>query len=976
MLRILEMTRHNDDELLAAARQEAAALPADPADDAPIAVRIPGYEISQALGRGGQATVYEAVQTATGRRVALKVLQADATAPSRWARFQREVRLLARVQHPNLVTVYDSGEADGSYYYAMELVEGRALDAYVHNGGLNQRAILSLFATVCAAVHAAHQRGVIHRDLKPANILVDTAGQPRVLDFGLAKPAVAVDTESPTATAMTADGQFLGTIKWASPEQVGGGVDDVDVRSDVYSLGVILYKLLTTAPPYETAGPLHDAVDNIVNARPQRPSTLDRSIDHDVEAIVLRCLAKEPERRYGTVGELAADIRRYLAGEPIEAKRDSRLYVLRKTIARHRVLASAASLALLLGVGFGIVMTVLYQEARTAQEAAEREAVRLRAELQEVRDSLVSPANWTSAINSARVLAAMPPDEAWTVLQSAWKEMTEDHPKQQLLKTARFAWVDYLPRVLHLGMTDPSHEVQNWAISYLREVAFIDFANDFSAYEAWHAKHGDKPLAVVLEANCRRYVDELRALDVAARGRKLESTPPYHTFRDRPRIAELARKLGMIDLLMECLTDPDAPTISVRAASRALRHMPLGEEFLRTRILPLTEDERYEVSYHALMLLGEKRATFAIDTLLEQMRHALGDPRAESRLSTLANALAKIGDPRVIPDLIAIIAADNSHDTIYGVGYHGLGAMTRVQYDESHDGAWWQQWWKKNRLRFPEEVARREIPTLTVDASSEKPAPRPTTAPARPPIAAEPPAETLLAGGNERMAYFLIGPAAEAEPPEDGFRLLLVLPGGDGSADFHPFVRRIAEHALDDHCLVAQLVAPRWTPEQFNRVVWPTRGLKIEAAEFLTEDFIRAVVADVKARHKVDDRLVFALGWSSGGPPVYAAGVDPKSPVRGLLVAMSVFKPALLGDLAGVEGKAVYVLHSPQDFIPMRMAESARDLLAKAGATTTLATYDGGHGWHGDVYGNIRRGVRWLEHESAEREAAIEEETR
>ena len=966
MLQMLPMTTSNDNEdLVSSAYQEAAALPCDPPDEDFIGARIPGYEIIRVLGRGGQGTVSEAIQTATSRRVALKVISADSTDSAGWSRFQREVHLLARLNHPHLVTVYDSGQTNGSFFYAMELVEGRPLDAYVDEVGLEQRDTLALFAKVCAAVHAAHQRGVIHRDLKPANILVDADGQPRILDFGLARSTLTGERDLPTTTAVTNDGGFFGTIKWASPEQVSRSPDDVDVRSDVYSLGVILYQLLTTAPPYDTTGSLCESVDNIVNTVPEQPSMLDRTISDDVESIVLRCLTKEPERRYGAVGELAADVRRYLAGEPIEAKRDSRLYVLRKTLLRHRVLASAAGLALLIGIGFGIVMAVLYQQARAAQADAEQEAATLRAELQQVRDDLVEPANWTDTFKTARVLEKLPPDEAWQVLQSAWKQMSEDHPKQQLLKAARFAQFEYLPRVLHLGMTDPSLAVQKWSITYLRDIAFVDFANDFSAYEAWHAQYGDLPLADVLEANCRRFIDALQKLDLAARGQRLQQLNVADTFRDHPPIAELAKKLGMVELLMACLTGDDMPFGSVRAAGRTLRHLPLDEAFLREHILPLIDDERPEVRNQAIGLLGEQQAVFAIEPLLAQMKRMLRDNHAKRRLSTIAQAFASIGDPRVIPDLIAIIAADNTYDTVYGVGYFGLGRLTGVDYDESHDGAWWREWWQNNRRRFPAKIAQREIPELEpVEAVSAS----------QPASQTEPrqneawPAEKLHAGGNDRMAYFLIGPAAESKAPEEGYRLLLVLPGGDGSADFLPFVKRLTENAVGDRHLVAQLVTPRWTADQANQVVWPTRRQKIKAARFATEAFMHAVVDDVKRRYKIDEHYVFALGWSSGGPPVYADLVNPKSPLAGVFVAMSVFKPDELGDLSVAKGKGVYILHSPKDFIPLRFAESARDLLAKCGATTTLDTYAGGHGWRGDVYGDIRRGMRWLEQHSARAE--------
>ncbi len=220
------------------------------------------------------------------------------------------------------------------------------------------------------------------------------------------------------------------------------------------------------------------------------------------------------------------------------------------------------------------------------------------------------------------------------------------------------------------------------------------------------------------------------------------------------------------------------------------------------------------------------------------------------------------------------------------------------------------------------------------------------------------------ADGDADKQYFLIGPKPGAAEPKEGYRLLMVLPGGDGSADFNAFVRRILKNGLPDSYLVAELVAPAWSNDG-NRVVWPTRKLPAEGMKFPTEEFIHAVYQDVRARKKIDLRYVFTLGWSSGGTPCYTAALEPNRVVTGSYVAMSVFKPDLLPPLSNGKGTPFFILHSPQDAIPIRMARQARDLLAEQGAKTNLVTYKGGHGWRGDVYGNIRQGVEWLEANAA-----------
>ncbi len=322
---------------------------------------IPGYEIICEIHRGGQGVVYQAIQKATGRKVAIKVMREGPFAGARdKARFEREVRVLAALNHPNIVGIHDSGTSAGNFYFVMNLIAGETLDAWLDRGERPIEETLKLFAVICEAVNAAHLRGIIHRDLKPGNIRVDGDGQPHVLDFGLAK-----FPENGDAAQMTVTGQFIGSLPWASPEQAEGVPQRIDTRTDVYSLGVILYQMLTGRFPYEVVGNMRDVLDRILKSEPARPSTIRRQIDDEVETIVLKCLAKEQDRRYQSAGELARDIRRYLAGEPIEAKRDSTLYVLRKTLSRYRLaVAVAAGFVLLITASLFASLTLWRQAVR------------------------------------------------------------------------------------------------------------------------------------------------------------------------------------------------------------------------------------------------------------------------------------------------------------------------------------------------------------------------------------------------------------------------------------------------------------------------------------------------------------------------------------------------------------------------------------------------------------------------------------
>ncbi|MEM1184433.1 MAG: serine/threonine-protein kinase [Planctomycetota bacterium] len=232
------------------------------------------------------------------------------------------------------------------------------------------RRLLELFAQVCDSVAAAHVRGVIHRDLKPANIRLDSRGNPILVDFGLAKLDASDGIEH---TQMTQTGQFVGSMPWASPEQAAGEHSSVDVRSDVYSLGVILYQFLTGGRfPYKVVGSVREVLDAILYTEPARPSDWGRKVADELETIVLKALSKPRDRRYQSAGELGRDVRRYLAGEPIEAKRDSAWYVLSKTIQRHKAPTGIAATAIAASVAFSVVLGPLYLRANAAEELASR----------------------------------------------------------------------------------------------------------------------------------------------------------------------------------------------------------------------------------------------------------------------------------------------------------------------------------------------------------------------------------------------------------------------------------------------------------------------------------------------------------------------------------------------------------------------------------------------------------------------------
>jgi WD40 repeat protein/tRNA A-37 threonylcarbamoyl transferase component Bud32 len=360
---------------------------------------LPGYTLEAEIHRGAQGAVYRAVQLSTGRRVAVKILHEHAQGdPLERARFEREVRVLGTLRHPHIVTIHDGGTHNGRFYLVMDYIAGQPLDVFMASERRSIRQTLELFAMICEAIDAAHVRGIIHRDLKPANVRVDGSGAPHVLDFGLAKltdDAQGIESTHAKA-AVTMTGHFLGSLPWSAPEQAEGSPTRVDIRTDVYALGVLLYQMLTGKFPYPVAGPIKETLESIVHREPIPPRQLRREIDDELETILLKCLGKERERRYQTAGELGRDVRRYLNGEPIEAKRDSAWYVLRKTVRRYRLPLAVMLAFFVLLLASTVLAWTLSVRARDAaagahrSELAARESERL-AQLR-LRDSLVAQA--------------------------------------------------------------------------------------------------------------------------------------------------------------------------------------------------------------------------------------------------------------------------------------------------------------------------------------------------------------------------------------------------------------------------------------------------------------------------------------------------------------------------------------------------------------------------------------------------------
>jgi len=403
-------------------------------DRALVGQRIGAYRILSLIGSGGMGAVYLGARDdqTYEQRVAIKVVRraAAGSSPSDIEdlrrRFRLERQVLADLDHPLIARLLDGGETeDGRPYLVMEHVPGEPIDLYCDQKGLSIADRLRVFQRVCEAVQHAHQQLIVHRDLKPTNILVTSDGAPKLLDFGLAK---LLDPHGRAFDSnLTAEGRVMGTIAYAAPEQVSSAGARQDTRSDVYALGMILYRLLAGREAYSVRGAMDEVLERITSRAPDPPSAHNPAVGRDLDTIVLKAIEKDRERRYQSADDLADDVRRLLAGEPVLARSDSQWYILRKTVRRHRWPLSIAASVLLVVSIFGAAMAV--QSARLAERSAQFAAALRTSNIERGRALGVIGA--TSEAEQAlwrEVLAPTIDDPAPDAARWALRELYFEHP--------------------------------------------------------------------------------------------------------------------------------------------------------------------------------------------------------------------------------------------------------------------------------------------------------------------------------------------------------------------------------------------------------------------------------------------------------------------------------------------------------------------------------------------------------------------
>jgi tRNA A-37 threonylcarbamoyl transferase component Bud32 len=659
-------------------------------------------EIVELLGHGGMGAVYKARQPALNRTVALKILPAEHTManPGFAERFQREARALARLNHPNIVSVYEFGQTGGFHYFIMEYVEGVTLRELVRTQKVTPAQALQIIPQICEALQFAHDAGVVHRDIKPENILIDTTGRVKIADFGLAKILAGNIPEA----AITKIGHSMGTPHYMAPEQVEKP-GQVDHRADIYSLGVVFYELLTGELPLGRFSP--------PSGRAQ--------IDFRLDEIVLRALEKEPARRYQQASEVKHEVQT-VANKPQSPKRP-----------RGALVGIVAAVLVAVGVLVlaGIGLFVLYELRRQKDDSAHPTAtitlppsteqvsvtpgtnqlvevlgrapgidVALSTQDKDIANKILAMngGTWRQALATAEQVAALPPEQGLTLVRVHWQSITNAESRKQFLKAFTFQRHPRLLAVLELGLLDNAPEVQTWALDYLKSVTGRDFSEDYADATQYLSTRRDMPLDAALNETARNIARDLDTSDDQAAYAQLKTLRSATLLRDQP---QAVLDSGLEPALGKIIAERSQSLVEF--ALEAAGQVSLSPEWYQRFVTPrLNSENPVSIRMAAARALQRVSGEWAVPALTAALKDLprISDNDRHNFAFSIGAALAKTRSSKAVPEIIAAIQADNTYSTIYGLGYFALTPLTGVAYNESHNGAWWAGWWETNKVRF------------------------------------------------------------------------------------------------------------------------------------------------------------------------------------------------------------------------------------------------------------------------------------